>query len=70
MGYLDSTLREIARLEDIVLQQQAGVNRFAREIASLVGMAVTDETPVEAIVSAVKARIDALEQTGEEKAEA
>ena len=68
---MDSTLlqmtREIARLENIIAGMQAGINDLCTKIGDAIGATFDDATPADAVVAAVRAKIDALTPKDEAK---
>ena len=68
---MDSTLlqmtREIARLENAVLNLEAGFGKFANDLGGLVGQQWSPNTTPDEVVAAVKAKIDALAPKDEQK---
>ena len=68
---MDSTLlqmtREIARLENIIAGMQAGINDLCTKIGDAIGATFDDATPADAVVAAVKAKLDELAPKDEAK---
>ena len=61
---MDSTLlqmtREIARLENAVLNLEAGLGKFANDLGVLIGQTWSPNTTPDEVVAAVKAKLDEL----------